>query len=484
MKFAVTQMLPTNFSVSALLCGVLICSSFLQAQSWPGGTLSSTHSTQFSSLGGCNTNTTSYVWTYTDTSGGAHQFSGTSQVIVKSGNCKGITNTGLTEWSTDSLFYIQATGSSGQITSVGGYVNPKYVILGVTYAPPGPQSFVDYSNSTLVGNETDISNSFSSAYTRTVSITSGAITGFGGGTVSGTSSTGYTQESDTSSSVTVTKTTTRSDHTLGPSDPYAPVNHDDDIIWLWLNPISRLAFTGNVNGVTGVQWLGYGYSTLDPTLDVDAYPVYVGWLNGDIPMPSGVQQTLARAWAAGESWPSGQGPGLTGPGTTAGTDLYNILQADPYGMCTPQPSTCPTPATVDPARFTGPLSGEDFIYQQPPPGAQPQTQIYTLNYATTSVQSQGLQHTFQQTFAIESVFKAGAFIGALTATITTQFQFTWKHETEHKITTGTTSNGQLSITGPPCNPSGLVCNPVYSTPSQFDVYEDNLYGTFVFIPAN
>src|SRR5438874_3793883 len=41
-----------------------------------------------------------------------------------------------------------------------GYINPKYVILGVTYAPPGPQSFVDYSNSTLLGSTVSISSSF------------------------------------------------------------------------------------------------------------------------------------------------------------------------------------------------------------------------------------------------------------------------------------------------------------------------------------
>src|ERR1700680_1502518 len=44
--------------------------------------------------------------------------------------------------------------------TVPGYVNPKYVTLGVTYAPPGPQSFVDYTNSKLVSNTSSFTNTF------------------------------------------------------------------------------------------------------------------------------------------------------------------------------------------------------------------------------------------------------------------------------------------------------------------------------------
>src|SRR4051794_37111711 len=41
-----------------------------------------------------------------------------------------------------------------------GLINPKYIIVGVTYAPPGPQSNVSYADSTMVGTTTNLSSSY------------------------------------------------------------------------------------------------------------------------------------------------------------------------------------------------------------------------------------------------------------------------------------------------------------------------------------
>jgi len=43
---------------------------------------------------------------------------------------------------------------------LSGYLNPKYVILGVTYAPPGPQSFVQYADSTTLGAPSNLNLCF------------------------------------------------------------------------------------------------------------------------------------------------------------------------------------------------------------------------------------------------------------------------------------------------------------------------------------
>src|SRR5256885_8952203 len=93
-------------------------------------------------------------------------------------------------------------GSLIVTVTVPGYVNPKYVVAGVTYAPPGPQSFVNYGNSTLVSNTSSLSNSFSNTYTVTVKLGSqGGIYGWLSGSQSNTSSTSWGQETDTSSSL-------------------------------------------------------------------------------------------------------------------------------------------------------------------------------------------------------------------------------------------------------------------------------------------
>jgi len=66
------------------------------------------------------------------------------------------------------IFDINVTEVSNTIT---GYINPKYVVLGVTYAPPGPSSNVNYSNSTLVGSTATTTDSFGTGVNVTVSTT-------------------------------------------------------------------------------------------------------------------------------------------------------------------------------------------------------------------------------------------------------------------------------------------------------------------------
>jgi len=451
-------------------------------QSVPG-TLTFSRTTKTIIVNTCEFTTNTYTWTFTDTSGALHSFPGNSFIESWSGVNRwchsGPTYIPLSTWSSDELFYLQGTAGSATnetVTAAGGYVNPKYIILGVTYAPPGPLSFVDYSNSALVGNETDINSSFSSGYTESIKVTKGlTITGWLKGSISATSSTSYSQESDTSSTVVVSKQTTISDQTPGPANPYVGLNHDYDVIWLWLNPVVNFVITA---GSRNVQWTGYGYSTLDqPGMDV--YPVYVGWLNGDISIPANVQTVLSRAWAAGEVWPSGQVPGLTT------TDYQTIEGANPYSLCTPQPTSCPT--TVDGTRFTGPVAGENFIYQQAAVGGQPGTQTYTDTYMNTTTQGQGAKYTYSQTFGTEKTFSTGdgAWFGAnLSVTLSQSSTLTWATQWNSKITNTSSSTSELSITGAPCVVSGSVCNPVYTGPTEFDVYEDNLYGTFLFFPIN
>jgi hypothetical protein len=130
------------------------------------------------------------------------------------------------------------------VRGVAGFVNPKYVIVGVTYAPPGPSSSVTYANSTLVGNTTKISNSFKSGVKTSIlisgTISAWTIVGGARSKITGTDSTEYTQTSSNTSTVTISKQNTVSDKTSGTGGAFFPVNHDYDTIWLWLNPLVLL----------------------------------------------------------------------------------------------------------------------------------------------------------------------------------------------------------------------------------------------------
>ena len=69
------------------------------------------------------------------------------------------------------------------VPSYQGYIDPKYVVLGVTYAPPGPQSSVTYTDSQGLATTTSLSQSASSGTSYSVNLTvTGKILGWKGGT--------------------------------------------------------------------------------------------------------------------------------------------------------------------------------------------------------------------------------------------------------------------------------------------------------------
>lgn len=359
---------------------------------------------------------------------------------------------------------------------VQGYINPKYMIVGVTYAPPGSQSSVTYTDSVLVGNSTTIKDSFTDQTSVTVSVSvEGKIPGFTSGKVTGSFANTYAQTSSSSNMVTVNKATQVSDRTQGPSNSFVSINHDFDVIWLWLNPVLPFSFL-QINP-QAITWGAYGYDVNDqPGLDI--FPVYVGWLNGDIPVPADVAAVLARSWASAYVWAPGEGPGLTGPGP--GTDFATIAEADPFWQCNQAPAQCP--AAADLTRFTL-TDNQNIVYVQAPPGGQPITQTYQLQYQNISVQGQGTSSTHSQTFGLDVTFSGGPFWAKLSEDFKDSHMLTWMTSVDTSITNNTTSTALASITGPTCTASNGGCSPQYTGPTELEIYQDNQYGTFMFLPV-
>jgi hypothetical protein len=172
--------------------------------------------------------------------------------------------------------------------TVFGYLNPKFLIMGVTYAPPGgnAQSFASYADTNFVGNTSNISSSFSQNYTESVAVTGSwgsgcnsvgtdgaSLFGFsGGGCVTGTQSNAWTIASNSSKTVTTSKQTSLAIKTPGVPTIYSPVDHDYDIIWLWLNPVVTFTVpTTNTSTGGSITWTGYGYDYNDPLHEVDVW---------------------------------------------------------------------------------------------------------------------------------------------------------------------------------------------------------------------
>jgi hypothetical protein len=102
----------------------------------------------------------------------------------------------------------------------------------------------------------------------------------------------------------------------------------------------------------------------------------------------------------------------------------------------------------------------------------------TVQQDTQSV-STGLSHQFKQAFGASQEFGT-SFFGFFnsTTTMTESLTLTWNHSWLDTLTTTTTLTDALSVKGPPDPP------PSYSGPTQFIVYQDNLFGTFAFVPVN
>jgi hypothetical protein len=389
------------------------------------------------------------------------------QVLV-SGGCNGSNGC----FSSEQLFNPEA--------GTTGFLNPKYLILGVTYAPPGPMSNVQYTDSTFVGNTSTLSNSFESQFGQSIAISSqisawSVVSGIAG-KITGTSATTVSQTSGTTDTVTVSKQTTESFKTTGTANAFSPVNHDYDLVWLWLNPLT--IFTIYPSSV--ITWNGYGFDPADPTMAPDIYPVAAGYLNGDFgAMPPSMVTELNRGWATNQTWPAGQGPALTT------TDFQTILAADPfssasYGLVFAQGVTPPT--TTD-GRFTLASTTSSFPYVQCAPGGGAcVSDMYTTMYSDTTTLGQSANFQFQQMFGLEEDFGETLFGADVTEVVKQTSTLTWTTGYQNSVTNTNSQTDAFTIQGPSC--TGSPCNPLYAGPAEFDIYQDNLFGTFLFFGVN
>ncbi|MGB0064301.1 MAG: hypothetical protein WBP85_07625 [Terracidiphilus sp.] len=400
-------------------------------------------------------------------------------------------------------------GASFSLNGTAGFITPKYVVMGVTYAPPGASSYVQYTNTTSVGNTTTISNSFSNdaGFSVSDSATGNIPAGWFNGsfTITATESTDYTQGSSNSTTNTLTKATTVAYKTNG-TPTEAPVNSDYDYIWIWVNPELFITYTAPFSSYPGyIKMTGYGMDPNDPvtgkpqtgvtyTAGPDVIEVQVGCLNGHFSCPSDLvwnsgeapgsfvtSGLLARTWqstANGYNWPSGEQSGLSYD------DVCAILNIDPFAVT---PSQCPTkndytalnslPSTSSDGRFSK-LAYPPNPVQYPVGGGN---ESYNMVQSDTQSQSTGNSSQIKQAFSVAEKFNTSAFWGLVSNTITFKESdtLTWNYSSLNTITTTTTLTDALSITGPPTTPPYPAGQPV-----EFIGYQDNTFGTFAFMPVD
>jgi hypothetical protein len=179
---------------------------------------------------------------------------------------------------------------------------------------------------------------------------------------------------------------------------------------------------------------------------------------------------LARSWAAGEyQWATGQGPGLTT------TDIANILKFDLLVPSNDYTLLSGFPSTTSDGRYTKePYPPNPIQY---PVGAA--TEMYNTVQTDTESVASGASTMIKQAFGVSEQFGASFLnIFTSTTTMTESLTLTWNYTWLNTLTTTTTLTDALSVKGPPDPP------PTYDGPDEFIAYQDNIFGTFAFVPVN
>lgn len=308
---------------------------------------------------------------------------------------------------------------------VHGTLAPRYLILTVVYAPPGTQgghgpSSVSYGSGSTTGTTTTISNSFKSAGSVTLDASGGFLA-----EARAAVSFGYGRSKTNSNALEIKKTSTTTIKADGPSSN--GIDHDGDIIYLWLNPKIDLAVTQST-----AAWM------LTGTNIADIQYVHVAWLKNPQIMPAGVAQRL-------------QTYGIT----TA--EYPNILARDPLAG-----GAAPDPQRYQPINMT-------FPYEPPlNAGDSPPTDTYALTNSVTNTNSSTIQDDYKVGVSVEG---GVSFLGLAKSKLKVDGSLEWTNTSARSSSDGSTESASLTISGPSYG---------YEGSTDVMVYYDTVYRTFAF----
>lgn len=374
------------------------------------------------------------------------------------------------------------------VAAPAGMINPKYLILSVQYAPPGAKSVADYGTSTNQGTTTSTGNMFSKSNSVTVTVktpTFGDIFGIPGSNVPNVGvttsfSNSNTQEMDSTSTFAVTKMSSFDTTIPGPATNAVGLDHTADTITIWLNPVVALTTpTSNTVQVTNLYWdtndgcNPSGVCNGAPGMDTVTLSV-AQLLNPSLITDQFQLNQLARNWAPNES--DGSLPGLTV------ADLQAIAAADPFS----DPNFDPTftlysdgecsnaSGNVSAGRYCL-TTNNQVQYAGPQQGGQSGSTTYKHSYTVTATEAQKTVDTHQIGFSVD-VNASGGFLADWSVDVKNQTTLTWAN-TWSKETSNTNSTSASTTIVPPS------FSDHYNGPTQFAIYQDSIYGTFMYLPV-
>ncbi|MFZ0771007.1 MAG: Ig-like domain repeat protein [Candidatus Sulfotelmatobacter sp.] len=331
-----------------------------------------------------------------------------------------------------------------------GALRPKYIVLGVIYSPPGAKSTVAYTQTTSVGTSTSISDTFTDS--TTVSTSLGISLSYLGitGSLTETEATTWTQEADSSSTYTVNQTTTSGTTASGPLSSEIGVDHSYDSVLVWLNPEANLT-VGAIT--TNLLWNGYSYDQNDTYfpngLDVVQLSMFC------LENPFFAPDCTDNNYLTSRSWDSVLG-GLTL------ADYQAIASSDPFYV-----NPLYDPLNDPTNRFT--YTGISVPFSPEPPGGGVTCKTGSTSVVATATDGQGATDTYSVAFTIDAGLKA-----VISADLKDENTMTWANKWSATETNSVGQTDQYSI----CQP---LATDNYEGPTEFEVWQDNVYGTFMFV---
>lgn len=412
-------------------------------------------------------------------------------------------------------------GCTGTLSDVpAGYIDPRYLVATEVYAPPGPQSFVTYGSAQETGNTTSSNSSF----TGSTSVSHSASFAFkikpwhdGKSGLGGKTETTWTQQSSGTLANTNSWTTdlkTSSSYTVYGfpitwngywSSGFNP--HDYDQAFLWLDPVQPFEATSS-----SVVDYGYGFDMCDPVLGLDIFYVTNDHLeNGGAKLNSSEANVLNRGWATPSGAASNVQAGLvpsdcdgqafaSGGSALGPNDYASILQADPllnesYVLNLQGPNYVTTGdgrytrasafINVDTGQVVATQPNTDFPFTQCTfIGCTPNRESYAATYTASSSLGTSADYNNSQTFGVDETFSASLWFVNFSSSLSIANKISTDYQTKTDITNSTSNYGNFTIIGAPCNPDPTATSCLnYAGPGEYDVYQDNKFGTFMFWPV-
>ena len=388
-------------------------------------------------------------WQWVGPNGVVHRFPGTSSRIIRMkvanrwqmvpvngdvASSTEVVNLTSVQASDGAPIFLSTTdGTVGSVITTSA-IYPKYKVLSVIYAPPGNGSSVTYGSGSSIGTSTTVSKAFSWELGLRAGLGSSAFLGLG-----------HAKSVSSTNALAITCTESASKSWYGASDG---IDHDQDVLEIWLNPAVNYTFTHQGEGTWSL--VNHPGDPVTAQIGADVVTLTVGQLMGRAPITN--EYLLARLR---RDWPGGGA--LTGPGE--GTDFHDIAKQNPFHA---QQSDFSANAFLpDPGRFT--LARCAKVNYAPRQGPL-QMSAYSVGKETVKSQSR----TFSKSYTVSA---GGGFGLTDSIGLTASGSMTWTDSVEDRESQGVTCNAQLSVAQPPGDWQG---------PAEVVVYTDDLYGTFLF----